>query len=111
MSSAGDADRRIMVAYSGDQRCVANGAWIGDQRGGSLSIERSVSGFHARVVQHELDHLDGVLYPQRMTDLASLIFTSEAGARYDEAEALRRFPAASGPATEGRSAAPKEGTV
>lgn len=40
-------------------------------------IDREVSGFHARVVQHECDHLDGVLYPQRMTDLADLIFESE----------------------------------
>ena len=32
-------------------------------------IEREASGFHARVVQHECDHLDGVLYPQRMTDM------------------------------------------
>ena len=32
-------------------------------------IEREVSGFHARVVQHECDHLDGVLYPQRITDM------------------------------------------
>jgi len=31
-------------------------------------------GFHARVVQHECDHLDGVLYPQRMADMASLAF-------------------------------------
>ena len=34
-------------------------------------IEREASGFHARVVQHECDHLDGVLYPQRMTDMRS----------------------------------------
>lgn len=40
-------------------------------------IEREARGFHARVVQHECDHLDGVLYPQRMTDLSRLIFTSE----------------------------------
>jgi peptide deformylase len=40
-------------------------------------IEREVSGFHARVVQHECDHLDGILYPQRMTDLSKLIFESE----------------------------------
>jgi len=33
-------------------------------------IERTVSGFHARVVQHECDHLDGVLYPMRMKDLS-----------------------------------------
>lgn len=34
-------------------------------------------GFHARVVQHECDHLDGILYPQRMTDLRLLGFTDE----------------------------------
>ncbi len=32
-------------------------------------IDRTVSGFHARVVQHECDHLDGILYPMRMPDL------------------------------------------
>ena len=32
-------------------------------------VERTVSGFHARVVQHETDHLQGLLYPMRMTDL------------------------------------------
>lgn len=32
-------------------------------------IDRLVSGFHARVVQHECDHLDGVLYPMRINDL------------------------------------------
>jgi len=40
-------------------------------------IEREVDGFHARVVQHECDHLDGVLYPMRMTDLSTLHFVSE----------------------------------
>jgi peptide deformylase len=43
---------------------------------GSL-VERTARGFHARVVQHELDHLDGILYPQRMTDLSRLTFNSE----------------------------------
>ncbi|MEO3428800.1 peptide deformylase [Pelagibius sp. CAU 1746] len=43
------------------------------------SIEREAEGFHARVVQHECDHLDGILYPQRMTDLSLLAFTSEIG--------------------------------
>ena len=38
-----------------------------DQHGDQ--IEREVSGFHARVVQHECDHLDGVLYPQRIKDM------------------------------------------
>lgn len=42
-----------------------------------VPIERRARGFHARVVQHECDHLDGVLYPQRMTDLGQLIFESE----------------------------------
>lgn len=42
---------------------------------------REASGFHARVVQHEYDHLDGVLYPQRMKDLSLLGFEEEM-ARY-----------------------------
>ena len=41
------------------------------------TIERTAKGFHARVVQHECDHLDGILYPQRMTDMTKLIFESE----------------------------------
>ena len=55
------------------------------------AIDRAVEGFHARVVQHECDHLDGVLYPQRMTDLRLLMFVEE-GARYpiDLAAAARR---------------------
>src|SRR5215831_3824134 len=40
-------------------------------------IEREVEGFHARVVQHECDHLDGILYPQRMTDHRLLFFLEE----------------------------------
>jgi len=46
-----------------------------DQTG--APIEREATGFHARVVQHECDHLDGILYPQRMDDMADLIFDSE----------------------------------
>ncbi len=41
------------------------------------AFERVAKGFHARVVQHEFDHLEGILYPQRMTDLTKLIFESE----------------------------------
>jgi peptide deformylase len=37
-------------------------------------IDRTVSGFHARVVQHECDHLDGVLYPMRIRDLRNFGF-------------------------------------
>ena len=40
-------------------------------------IERVAEGFHARVVQHECDHLDGILYPQRMTDMRTFGFTRE----------------------------------
>ena len=41
------------------------------------AIERVADGFHARVVQHECDHLDGILYPQRMTDMSRFGFTRE----------------------------------
>ncbi|MGH8622476.1 MAG: peptide deformylase [Burkholderiales bacterium] len=40
-------------------------------------IDRSVSGFHARVVQHECDHLAGVLYPMRIRDLRNFGFNEE----------------------------------
>lgn len=40
-------------------------------------IERQATGFHAVVFQHEFDHLDGVLYPMRMTDIATLQYISE----------------------------------
>ncbi len=42
------------------------------------AIDHIASGFHARVVQHECDHLDGILYPQRMSDMRLLVFTEEA---------------------------------
>jgi peptide deformylase len=42
--------------------CDANG----------LPIDRTVDGFHARVVQHEVDHLDGILYPMRLRSLNDL---------------------------------------
>ena len=43
-----------------------------DQEGSP--IDRTVEGFHARVVQHEGDHLDGILYPQRVRDLRNFGF-------------------------------------
>ncbi|MBI2254506.1 MAG: peptide deformylase [Proteobacteria bacterium] len=49
-------------------------------------IEREASGFHARVVQHECDHLDGILYPMRMKDMATLSFVEELR-RYEDKEA------------------------
>ena len=60
----GRVPRFTMLRYSG---CDATGQ----------PFERTVSGFHARVVQHEVDHLDGILYPQRMRDLRSLGFNEE----------------------------------
>jgi len=56
--------RYTRLRYSG---CDENG----------VPIEREVSGFHARVVQHECDHLDGILYPQRIRDLRQFGFTRE----------------------------------
>ena len=46
-----------------------------DERGNP--IDRVADGFHARVVQHEVDHLDGILYPMRMTDMSRFGFTAE----------------------------------
>ncbi|HEY1720195.1 MAG TPA: peptide deformylase [Magnetospirillaceae bacterium] len=52
-------------------------------------IERQAEGYHARVVQHELDHLAGILYPQRMADLTTLAYTEELRREIDTpAEAL-----------------------
>ena len=44
-------------------------------------IDRTVEGFHARVVQHEVDHLDGVLYPQRIRDMRNFGFEDVLGTR------------------------------
>jgi len=44
-----------------------------DEKGGL--IDRTVSGFHARVVQHECDHLEGILYPMRMPDMRNFGFS------------------------------------
>ena len=48
----------------------------GQDEYGSL-IDRTVSGFHARVVQHECDHLDGILYPMRIKDLKQFGYNEE----------------------------------
>jgi len=40
-------------------------------------IDHTVSGFHARVVQHECDHLDGILYPMRIRDMSKFGYTEE----------------------------------
>jgi peptide deformylase len=59
----GQVPRWARIRYSGKD---ASGA----------DIVREVDGFHARVVQHECDHLIGRLYPTRMTDLTQLGYTS-----------------------------------
>lgn len=41
------------------------------------AIDRTVGGFHARVVQHECDHLAGILYPMRIRDLRNFGFNEE----------------------------------
>ena len=48
-----------------------------DVNGGCIT--RVVEGFHARVIQHEYDHLDGILYPQRLKDLRFFGFEDELG--------------------------------
>ncbi|MDE8342480.1 MAG: peptide deformylase [Acidocella sp.] len=45
-------------------------------------IDKEISGFHARVVQHEADHLDGILYPMRMSDFRYFGFQEET-VKYD----------------------------
>ncbi len=57
----GMVPRRLRLRYQGQ-----------DQSG--TAIDRTVDGFHARVVQHEVDHLDGILYPMRMRDLSKFGF-------------------------------------
>ncbi len=58
----GQVPRFEMLRYTGFDEC-------------GKSIDRTVSGFHARVVQHEVDHLDGVLYPMRVTDMTKFGYT------------------------------------
>ena len=48
-----------------------------------------VKGFHAMLLQHECDHLDGILYPMKMTDLSTLAFNSELG---DKGFLIKRDP-------------------
>ena len=54
------------------------------------TIDRSVEGFHARVVQHECDHLDGVLYPMRMKDFSRFGLADELALASDDGSAILR---------------------
>lgn len=64
-------------------------------------IEREATGFHARVVQHECDHLDGILYPQRIEDYTAFGFIEELSA----SGAFGAPPAAAEVSVEAASAA------
>jgi peptide deformylase len=50
--------------------------YVGVGRDGS-PIDREAAGLHAVIVQHEYDHLDGILYPMRMSDFSKMGFTEE----------------------------------
>jgi peptide deformylase len=56
-----------------------------DPRGGRIG--RAAEGFHARVVQHECDHLIGRLYPSRITDFSKFGYTDVLFPDEDTAEA------------------------
>jgi peptide deformylase len=60
----GVVPRRLKLRYSGFDE-------------GGKSFTREVEGFHARVVQHECDHLDGILYPMRIRDFSKFGFIEE----------------------------------
>lgn len=60
----GRVPRHAKLRYQGFDAC-------------GLAIDRTVEGFHARVVQHETDHLLGILYPMRMRDFRNFGFAAE----------------------------------
>jgi peptide deformylase len=61
---SGEVQRPVHIRYSGV-------GLDGD------TIEREATGFHARVVQHECDHLNGILYPQQITDMRTFGYNNE----------------------------------
>jgi peptide deformylase len=67
------------------------------------TIEREARGFHARVVQHECDHLDGILYPMRMRDLTRFGYAEEMR-KTSEQEAAERHEADARAEAEGDAA-------
>jgi peptide deformylase len=79
LGDAFDSGWEGCLSIPGLRGVVPRHARIG-YRGLSLEgrvIEREAQGLHARVVQHEVDHLDGILYPMRMPDLRELTFETE----------------------------------
>ena len=61
-------------------------------------VEEIAHDFHARVLQHEIDHLHGILYPQKMIDLSTLAFEDELQRLYQETN-----PKSDGPESEDKS--------
>jgi len=57
-------------------------------------FERVAAGFHATVVQHECDHLDGILYPQRMTDMSLFGYKEEWDEVFRDLQAQREAASA-----------------
>jgi peptide deformylase len=79
LSQAKENDWEGCLSVPGMRGLVPRFAHIryqGQDQFGAL-IDRTVSGFHARVVQHECDHLDGVLYPMRIEDMRNFGFSNE----------------------------------
>ncbi len=79
LSSATEEDWEGCLSVPGLRGCVPR--WSRLRYSGydacGRPIDRRVAGFHARVVQHECDHLDGILYPMRITDLRRFGFVDE----------------------------------
>lgn len=73
----GEVPRHARIRYSGLD-------------GEGNSVTREASGFHARVVQHEVDHLDGILYLERMTDMRRIGYVDEMAAAAVEAKLAGR---------------------
>ncbi len=79
LEEAAEEDWEGCLSVPGLRGLVPRHAYIryqGRDEYGAL-IDRSVSGFHARVVQHECDHLDGILYPMRIRDMTQFGYTEE----------------------------------
>ena len=91
MGSAIEEDWEGCLSVPGMRGLVPRFAHIryqGQDEYGSL-IDRTVSGFHARVVQHECDHLDGILYPMRIEDLKQFQIENKTIRNYPKAKFIK----------------------
>ena len=60
-----------------DKRSFYTGVVLSTNADGTYDVEFAAEGFFARVLQHEVDHLDGVLFLDRMADFQTLAFVEE----------------------------------